>query len=89
MGYPMPGGGAISNSTLPMCQGRSVHGISDAQSQWRLSWEADRPKSPKESRLIRSPRSSSSIETLSKPVRVRQSFPSSSPVKCGISAGIL
>jgi hypothetical protein len=38
-----PGVGAIMNSALAMCQWRSVHGISDAQSQWRPSWEAGRP----------------------------------------------
>jgi hypothetical protein len=39
-----PGVGAISISALPMCQGGSVHGVSDAQSRWRPSWVADRPR---------------------------------------------
>jgi hypothetical protein len=34
------GVGAISISALPMCQGGSVHGVSDAQSRWRPSWVA-------------------------------------------------
>jgi hypothetical protein len=37
------GVGAISISALPTCQGGSVHGVSDAQRQWRPSWVADRP----------------------------------------------
>jgi hypothetical protein len=40
---PWPAIGAISISTLPMCQGGSVHGVSDAQILWRLSWVAGRP----------------------------------------------
>jgi hypothetical protein len=36
-------GFTISISVLPMCQGGSVHRVPDAQSQWRLSWVADRP----------------------------------------------
>jgi hypothetical protein len=39
-----PGVGAISISALPTCQGGSVHWVSDAQSQWRLSWVAGRPR---------------------------------------------
>jgi hypothetical protein len=38
-----PSVGAISISALPMCQGGSVHGVSDAQCQWRPSWVAGRP----------------------------------------------
>jgi hypothetical protein len=37
------GASAISISALPMCQGGSVHGVSDAQSWWRPSWVAGRP----------------------------------------------
>jgi hypothetical protein len=38
------GVGTISISTLPTCQGGSVHGVSDAQSWWRPSWVAGRPR---------------------------------------------
>jgi hypothetical protein len=39
-----PGVGSISISALPTCQGGLVHRIYDAQSQWRLSWVASRPR---------------------------------------------
>jgi hypothetical protein len=38
-----PGVGAISIFALPTCQGGPVHGVSNAQSQWRPSWVAGRP----------------------------------------------
>jgi hypothetical protein len=38
-----PGVGAISISALPMCQGGSVHKVSDAESWWRPSWVGSRP----------------------------------------------
>jgi hypothetical protein len=38
------GVGAFSNSTLPMCQGRSVHGVSNAQSRCgHKTWPPDHP----------------------------------------------
>jgi hypothetical protein len=37
------GVGAISISALPMSQGGSMHGVSDAQIRWRTSWVAARP----------------------------------------------
>jgi type II secretory pathway component PulL len=43
IGAGQPGVSAISISALPTCQGGLVHGVSDAQSRWRLSWVASRP----------------------------------------------
>jgi hypothetical protein len=40
-----PGVGAFSNFALPMCQGRSVHGASNAQSQCsQETWPPGKPR---------------------------------------------
>jgi hypothetical protein len=42
-----PGVGAFSNSALPTCQERSVHGVSNAQSQCgHETWPPDHPSWP-------------------------------------------
>jgi type II secretory pathway component PulL len=43
-GADRPGVSAILISTLPTCQGGLMHGVSDTQSRWRLSWVSGRAR---------------------------------------------
>jgi hypothetical protein len=71
--YPPPLQGASNFNLCRVERERESQGSEG----WRTSW------------LVRSPRSSSSVEVLSESIQVRWSFLSYSSVECGSSAGIL
>jgi hypothetical protein len=87
-----PGIGATAISALPTCQGGSVHGVSYSAPKfilYRVGRERWGSEGRRTSRLVRSHMSNSSMKALPESVWIRWSFPSSSSVDCGSSAGIL